>query len=151
MNRKSSRVFYGWWIVWAGFIIALYTDGVVFYGFTAVFEPIVDEFGWSYTQISLAASLRGLGTAFSLLLIGLLVDRWGPRSILLGGTIVLSLGLTVLSRTSSLGMLYGAFALVSIGISACSSTVMMTAIANWFHKKAGIAGRSPGLSCGGNS
>jgi len=139
LNWKPSRPFYGWWIVGAGFFLALYTDGVVFYGFTAVFEPIVNEFGWSYTQISLAASLRGLGMALSVPLVGLLVDRWGPRRLLCGGAIVTGLGLMLLSRITSLGMLYGAFVLVSIGMSACSSTVLMTAIVNWFQRKAGIA------------
>ena len=51
----------------------------MFYGFTAVFEPIAGELGWSYTQISLAASLRGLETGLLAPLLGLLADRWGPR------------------------------------------------------------------------
>ena len=40
-------------------MIALYSDGIIFYGFTAFFDPLVREFGWSYTQISFALSLRG--------------------------------------------------------------------------------------------
>ena len=60
LNWKPSSVFYGWWIVGACFLISLYVGGVIFFGFTAFFEPIANEFGWSYTQISLAASLRGL-------------------------------------------------------------------------------------------
>ena len=60
LNWKPSHVFYGWWIVGASFLIALYVGGVVFYGFTTIFEPIAHELGWSYTQISFAASLRGL-------------------------------------------------------------------------------------------
>jgi len=48
---KPRRVFYGWWIVIACFFISLYTGGVVFYGFTAFFEPLADKFHWSYAQI----------------------------------------------------------------------------------------------------
>ena len=33
-------------------------------GFTAFFEPIINEFGWSYTQVSLAASLLFVGLVF---------------------------------------------------------------------------------------
>ena len=51
----------------------------------------------------------------------------------------LALGLIFLSRTTSLGMFYGAFALVSLGISTCSTTVLITAVANWFRGKVGIA------------
>ena len=53
-------IYYGWWIVLASFVVAFYVAGTVFYGFTAFIEPLASEFGWSYTQISLAASLRGL-------------------------------------------------------------------------------------------
>ena len=66
MNQKHNRVFYGWWIVGACFIILAYTSGVVILGFTAIFQPIANEFGWSYAQISFAVSLRGLGWVFFL-------------------------------------------------------------------------------------
>jgi len=55
-----KNLYYGWWIVLACFIINLYVGGIIFFSFTAFFEPIQQEFGWSYTQISLASSLRGL-------------------------------------------------------------------------------------------
>ena len=48
LNWKPPRIFYGWWIVGACFVIALYMAGVVFYGFTAIFEPIAGEFGWVF-------------------------------------------------------------------------------------------------------
>ncbi|MFQ6077744.1 MAG: hypothetical protein ACE5NJ_01195 [Thermodesulfobacteriota bacterium] len=56
-------IFYGWWIVLACFLIAFYFGAIV-YGFTAFFELITEEFGWSYTQVSLAFSLRHLEEAY---------------------------------------------------------------------------------------
>jgi len=117
----------------------MYVGGGVFYGFTAIFEPIADEIGWSYTQISLAASLRGLEMSLLAPLVGILTDRWGPRRLLFGGGIIASLGMFLLSRTNSLGMFYGAFVLIAIGMSTCTMTVLMTAVANWFRKRVGIA------------
>jgi hypothetical protein len=29
-------------------LVGLYVGGIVVYGFTAIFDPIVEEFGWSY-------------------------------------------------------------------------------------------------------
>ena len=139
LDRKPRRIFYGWWVVVACFFISLYTGGVIFYGFTAIFEPLADEFGWSYAQISLAASLRGLEAGLLAPLVGILVDRLGPRRLLFSGAIITSLGLILLSRVASLGMFYGAFVVVAIGMSLCSGTVLMTAVANWFRKKIGIA------------
>jgi MFS family permease len=139
LNWKPRKVFYGWWIVGACFLIALYTGGVVFYGFTAVFEPLASEFDWSYAQISLAASLRGLEMGLLAPFIGVLVDRWGPRRLLFGGVIITGLGLLLMGHSTSLGMFYGAFGLLAIGTSTCSSTVLMTAVAQWFRRKISIA------------
>ena len=139
LTWKPRRVFYGWWIVVACFFISLYTGGVVFYGFTAFFEPLADKFHWSYAQISFAASLRGMEAGLLAPLVGILVDRWGSRRLLVSGTIISTLGLILLSRTASLAMFYGAFLLLAVGMSICSSTVLMTAVANWFNKKIGIA------------
>jgi len=139
LTWKPRRTFYGWWIVIACFFISLYTGGVVFFGFTAFFEPLADKFHWSYAQISFAASLRGMEAGLIAPLIGVLVDRWGSRRLLVAGTIISTLGLLLLSRTTSLSMFYGACLLLAVGMSICSSTVLMTAIANWFRKKIGIA------------
>jgi len=139
LNWKPSRIFYGWWVVSACFLIWLLESGFIILGFTAFFEPIANEFGWSYTQISFAASLRGVEVGILAPLLGLVVDRWGPRRLMFGGIVVIGIGLTLLSRTASLGMFYGAFALLAIGMSGSSPTVAMTALANWFRRKVGIA------------
>jgi sugar phosphate permease len=138
-NRKTPRIFYGWWIVGACFVIALYTAGVVFYGFTTIFEPIANEFGWSYTQISIAASIRGLEAGLLAPLVGMLVDRWGPRRLIFSGVFLTSLGLILLSRVTSLGMFYVAFVLISVGISNYGISVTATAVAQWFRRKVGLA------------
>lgn len=139
LNWKLPRIFYGWWIVAACFSLTLLVGGAVTFGFTAFFEPIADEFGWSYAQISLASSLRSAELGLIAPLLGLFIDRWGPRRIAFGGTIVLGLGLLLLSRTTSLGIFYGGFALVAIGISGSSPAIVMAAVANWFRRKIGIA------------
>jgi len=135
---KTKKIFYGWWVVVACLFIWLLRSGFVNLGFTGFFEPIVNEFGWSYTQISFAASLRGMEAGILAPLFGLVVDRWGPRRLMFGGIFVIGIGLILLGYTTSLGMYYGAFVLVAIGMSSSSSTVAMTAAANWFRRKLGI-------------
>ena len=135
---RFPKIFYGWWVIVAAFFISLYTGGTVIFGFTAFFEPIADEFGWSYTQISLASSLRGLEMGILAPLAGILVDRWGPRKLVFGGAIIATLGLFMFSRVTSIGMFYGAFGVMAIGMSACVSTVLVTAVNNWFRVKAGL-------------
>jgi MFS family permease len=135
----AKKIFYGWWVVAASFPISLYVSGIVFYGFTAFFEPLVKEFGWSYTEVSFAASIRGLEVGIFAPFIGLLVDRLGSRKLILAGTILTGFGLILLSLTRSLLMFYGAFFLLALGAGGCMSLVTMTAVANWFDKNVGKA------------
>jgi MFS transporter, OFA family, oxalate/formate antiporter len=139
IKDKRHKVFYGWWIVGALFLISVYDYGAINYGFTAMFEPISQEFGWSYTQISFAASLRGAEAGIIAPIAGILVDRWGPRRLLLIGGFINGLGLILLSRIESIGMFYTAFILISMGMSASTNTVPITAVVNWFRKKVSIA------------
>jgi len=139
MERNPSKIFYGWWIVGASFFTALYVGGVVFYGFTAFFEPIANEMGWSYTQTSLAVSLRSLEMGLLSPFVGIFADRWGFRKLIFAGVLIIAGGLLLLSFTRSLIIFYGAFALLAIGVSACTETVLLTAVANWFRRKMGVA------------
>ncbi len=139
MNWKPSKVFYGWWIVGAAFIIGFFIAGSMFQSFTAFFEPIADEFGWSYAEVSLGFSLRGMALGLFAPLVGVLVDRWGPRRLIFFGAIAAASGVLLLSKVNSLAMYYTAFLLMAAGLSSCTLTVLMTAIANWFHAKIGLA------------
>jgi len=134
-----KKIFYGWWIVLASSLINLYVGGIVFFGFTAFFQPIREEFGWSYTQISFAASLRGLENSIFSPLAGFLVDRLGPRRLMLWGAITVGFGLILLSLTQSLAMFYASFMLIGFGAGGCTAVVTMTAVANWFRRKIGLA------------
>jgi len=138
-SKKRHTLFYGWWVVIASFLITVYTGGVVAFGFTAIFKPLASEFGWSYTQISIAASLRGFEMGLLAPLVGLVVNRWGPSRLVFSGVICVGLGLVLLSRVSSLGMFYGVFILIAIGMSALTFTVLLTAVGNWFREKVSIA------------
>jgi MFS family permease len=138
-ERKHPRIFYGWYVVLASVIITLYTGGVVNFGFTAVFDPLTKEFGWSSAQISFAASLRGLELGLLSAPVGLLIDKWGARRLVFSGTILIFFGYLILSRVSSLLMFYAAFALIAIGMSCCAGAVLLTAVTHWFNKKAAIA------------
>jgi sugar phosphate permease len=145
-SLKTHKIFYGWWLVGASALIGMYLAAVIFYGFTAFIEPMADELGWSYTQISLGASLRGLEGGLLAPIFGILIDRWGPRRLIFLGGIILALGLFLLSRTTTLLMFYTAFTVVAIGVSCCSMTALVTTVANWFKRRIGLA--SGIASCG---
>jgi len=113
--------------------------GTLFFGFTAYFEPIVREFGWSYTEISLVVSLRGLEIGIFAPVAGFLADRYGSRKLIIAGSAIVGLGFLLLSLTHSLLMFYAAFLLLAFGAGGCTSVVLMTSVAQWFTKNIGKA------------
>ena len=138
-KRPRFRLFYGWYIVGACFLISVYCCGVGSLSFTALIEPIVEEFRWSYALVSIAASIRGLESGLLAPVVGFLFDRWGPRKLIFAGATIMGIGLLLLSRTSSLAMFYGSFILISTAISAGIGVVPMTVVGNWFRKRVSLA------------
>ncbi|MFC1533151.1 MFS transporter [Thermodesulfobacteriota bacterium] len=131
------KIFYGWWIVVACFIFCFLIGGIVFASFTAFFDPLIREFGWSYTQVSFAFSLRGFEMSLFAPLLGFLIGRFGTRNLIFSGVIIVGLGLILLSTTESLPMFYGAFLFMSLGAGGCGGVVTMAAVSNWFNKNIG--------------
>ena len=120
-------------------LLSLFVGGCVFFGFTAYFEPLRKEFGWSYAQISLAIGLRGLEMSIFAPLAGLLTVRFGPRKLIFCGIITLGAGVLLLSQTQSLTMFYLSFLVIALGGAGCTAVVTMTAVANWFSRRVGLA------------
>lgn len=137
--KAKRRVFYGWWIVLAGALSNLFIGGTFFYGSTAFIKPIIADFGWSYTTVSAAFSLRNLEEGVIAPAIGFMVDRYGPRKLMLGGMVLVGLGYILLSRTSNLWTFYGSFTIISIAFSFIAGLVLYTAVATWFKRRLGLA------------
>lgn len=134
-----SRIFYGWWVVLATSVIHLWGAGTFYYSFTAFFNPIVEEFGWSYAATSFAASIRSIEGGIASPLVGFAADRFGARRLLLMGSILTGLGFILLSQIHSLWSFYLLFVFLSIGSSLLFPVPGWTAVANWFFKKRGTA------------
>ena len=141
---RAKRVFYGWYIVAASVGLNFYLSVVFFQGFQVFFLPIASEFGWSRALTSGAFSLRQLESGLLAPVIGFLVDRWGPRIVILLGVIVGAAGLVMLGYINSLSTFYVAFFVASLGVSAASHGVSWAvAVSNWFRR---LQGRALGLA-----
>ncbi|MFH0914616.1 MAG: MFS transporter [Chloroflexota bacterium] len=132
MSEVKKGIFYGWWIVLACALVHLYTGGTFFYGFTALFNPIVEEFGWSYALVSLAFSFRGFEAGVLAPIVGFLVDRLGPRKLLFAGVFIMGLGFLALSTIQHLWSFYVNFLLLALGLGLTSAVVTMSAVVRWF-------------------
>ncbi len=131
--------FFGWWVVFASAAIVFLTGGTFFYGFGALFNPIVNEFGWSRAATSFAFSLRSEVGGIAAPIVGFLVDRVGARRLMVLGVVTVALGFVLLSRVQDLWAFYGSVVVIAIGMSAAAGPVGMVAIAHWFRRRRGRA------------
>ncbi|MFC1885754.1 MFS transporter [Thermodesulfobacteriota bacterium] len=136
---KKPRIFWGWYIVAAGVALSAYNSGMFVYGFTAFIGPIAATFGWSYAQISLATSLRGLESGALNPLLGVLVDRWPSKRLVLIGVIILGIGVIWVSQAASLVMFYIGFLFLGLGSSLAAFMVPQATMVRWFEKDIGKA------------
>ena len=150
-TKAPRKIFYGWWIVLAGFATGYFSSGAFFFGFSAFFNPIVSRFGWSHAVTSIAFSIQRTETGVIGPFVGPLVDRFGPRYVMVSGGFLMGLGFILLSRINSLWQFYGAFALLALGMSFGTFIVTTTSVSNWFQVKRGraLAVLSAGSGLGG--
>lgn len=136
---ERTGFFFGWWVVFASAAIVFLTGGTFFYGFGALFNPIVNEFGWSRASVSFAFSLRSEVGGLAAPVVGFMVDRVGARRLMLAGVALVALGFVLLSRVESLWAFYAAVIVIAFGMSATGGPVGMVAIAHWFRRQRGRA------------
>ncbi|MYC07079.1 MAG: MFS transporter [Chloroflexi bacterium] len=138
-NRRRG-IFYGWWIVVAGGLGMSITAGINFHGFGNFIIPLTNEFGWNRTTISGVFSLARLESGLLGPLEGWLVDRVGPRRLMLVGVPLMGVGYILMSRIDSLAAFFVVYIFaITLGNSLGMSTPMAAAVANWFNRKRGLA------------
>lgn len=152
-NKAGGKIFYGWWIVVVGNVMRTVFATFNYYGFSAFFNPLVEQFGWSRAALAGVLSLSRLEGGLMALPAGILFDKIGPRKMMYIGITLTGTGFILLSRTNSLVYFYAIFILfIQVGASfGMGGVAVDVAIANWFRKKRGRAMgfATMGLSFGG--
>ena len=132
-------LFYGWWLVILTLFLNAITGSPVFGGVGVWIDALESDFGWSRTQLALAFSLGTLEGSIVGPVVGILVDKIGPRKVVVTGVTIIGVGFLILSQTSGLWMFYLAYAVIMLGASGGGWLPMMTVINNWFDKKRSLA------------
>ena len=102
MIGARTPVFYGWYIAAGGGALSLIAFGIASLGLGVLIEPMQQELGWSIAAISLGFSLRSFEQGLLAPISGVLVDRLGPRKMILGGVLLLTGGLLLFSQARNL-------------------------------------------------
>src|SRR5947207_12652402 len=88
------------------------------YGWTLFVNPIADKHGWSRAAIQVAFTIFVLTETWLVPIESYLVDRFGPRPVVLVGGILCGLGWVLNSFADTLTLLYIAAAIGGIGAGA---------------------------------
>ncbi|MHB9288560.1 MFS transporter [Halobacteriales archaeon Cl-PHB] len=143
------RPYYGWVVVAACFLGSFVVFGLS-YSFGVFFERIVDSFGGSRGATALAFGVQTLCIYVGASVVGVLVDRYGTRRMLLVGTLLTTAGLALASRTTGLPGLVATYGvLTGLGLSVVY-VVSYATVTRWFDRRMGLAGglASAGLGVG---
>ena len=139
-SKRKRGMFYGWWIVIAGGLGMSITAGINFHGFGNFIIPLTNEFGWNRTTISGLFSLARMESGLLGPLEGWLVDRVGPRRLMIAGIPLMGVGYILMSRVNSLAAFFFVYIFaITLGNSLGMSTPMAASVANWFNRKRGLA------------
>ena len=131
----------GWHVVLAAFFGVMVGFGsLLVFTFGTFIKPLSTEFGWNRESISAAFGFAAMTVAVCSPLLGRLLDRFGPRRIILPCMAVFGLTFASLGfLTPRLVHLYAVFVLLGVVGNGTSQMGYSRAVATWFDRRRGIA------------
>jgi MFS family permease len=139
MRRSGTIVNYGWYVLAASFAILFVNAGARL--MIGVFEkPVIAEFGWGRGAFSAAVLVNTLTLALSIVVTGYLYDRYGPKWVLLGASLLFSGGLMLTSVMTSMWqfvLFYGLMA--GAGLGGVAAPIFGAVVSHWFERARGTA------------
>ena len=129
---------YRWVVVAAGDLLGCVAIGAMF-SLPVFLRPMAQATGWSVTGISTAMTIGFLAMGVASMAWGHLSDRFGPRPVVLTGSVVLAASLALASRATSLAEFQLLFGLLVGGATAAVFAPMMACVTGWFDTQRSLA------------
>jgi MFS family permease len=141
-------VFHGWRVVTACCVIATVAWALGTFGASVYLQAVTAAHGWPIADVAFAVTLFYLVSALVQRSVGRAIDRWGPRPVMLLGTVSMTLGVAGIGQVAVRWQLYPCFVLIGLGWATLSTTGIAAAVAPWFER---YQGRSMALAIMGAS
>src|ERR1700731_3511343 len=135
---KSKSPFANPWVQLIIGVICMASVANLQYGWTLFVNPIDAKYHWGRASIQVAFTLFVLIETWLIPVEGYLVDRFGPRWVVLAGALLVGSAWALNSVASSLPMLYFGAALGGIGTGCVYGTCVGNAL-KWFPGRRGLA------------
>ncbi|MCC8428721.1 oxalate/formate MFS antiporter [Reyranella aquatilis] len=153
MSRSNSTVTAPparrWLQLFAGLLCMIAVANLQ-YGWTLFVHPLHDKYGWSLGSIQTAFAVFVIAETWLVPFEGWLVDRFGPKFVVLAGGIFVAAAWALNSVADSLWLLYLGAALGGIGAGAVYATCVGNAV-RWFPDRRGLAAGITVAGFGGGS
>src|SRR6266478_5233715 len=121
------------WVVVGTVWVTLAIASGLYFSFPVFFVALLDEFGWSRGATAAAFSISSVVQGLLSPVVGILVDRLGPRRVILGGTFLLGGACLLSSQIGSLWSLYLVTGVLgAAGVCAVGWVPSGALIARWF-------------------
>jgi OFA family oxalate/formate antiporter-like MFS transporter len=137
-NQSTTGPLGNPWLQLAIGVICMACVANLQYGWTLFVNPIDTKYHWGRAAIQVAFTVFVLVETWLIPVEGYLVDRFGPRYVVIGGAVLVALSWVVNSTASSLGVLYVAAAIGGIGTGCVYGTCVGNAL-KWFPGRRGLA------------
>jgi MFS family permease len=138
--RSAPPAARGGWLMLGGAFAAFTVGAGLMHSYTVFLVAFIEEFRWSRAETSIAYSVSQLVAGVSSPGVGILVDRLGPRRLLLlgGGLLVLGLlGSAFVSALWQIILLYGL--VMTIGANCLGLVVFVPLLSRHFVRRRGMA------------
>ena len=131
--------YYPWVVIGIAFLTVAVAFGTR-NAFAVFLVAVVEEFRWSRGLASGALMLGSVMWTLSAPVIGILLDRLGPRIVLPGGALIMATGFVISGFAHSVVAFYiGMGVFMGVGFAALTMTSQATFLSNWFIRKRGMA------------
>ena len=126
------------WVVVAAVWLTLAIASGIYFSFPVFFVALLEEFAWSRGATAAAFSISSIVQGALSPVVGMLVDRRGPRRVMLGGACLLGGACILASRIGSLWSLYLVIGvLAAAGVCAVTWVPSGALLAGWFTERRG--------------
>jgi sugar phosphate permease len=149
---QRPLVYYGYWILAAAFVAQFVAVGSASYVAGVFFKPMAEELDWTRVEYTYAQTLGRFVMAFAGFFIGVYVDRFGGRVMMVIGVTVLGAALFLTSQVTELWqwvLMRGA--VFTVGAALMGNLVVNVTLSKWFVEKRGrvVAVAATGISLSG--
>jgi len=124
----------------SAFVVLFCVVGLALWGLPFYYDFMVQQFGWTRGQVTSGNALSRLvvGPLFGVLA-GWMVDRFGPRRLMIAGILMAGAALVGLGSISTLGMFYFFYMLNALGYVCGGPLPNQVLLSRWFEKSRGKA------------